>query len=158
MEGVAVVEGLQEVTLFTQMNIWAGSFMPGVIWDVLEAFLGLSLIIISFAQRTITPRFRKDKVRCKIDRVAVYLSHAGLVLLGTIGVVVLIDALTNPDRVPRVYAVLSMSAYLLIHGRVVLLSILELWPFNKTRWHDMYGAKAYYAEEYQALAKRSADQ
>jgi len=157
VEGVAVVEGHQEVTLFTQMNLWAEAHFPGVLWAYIECFLGLSMVIISFAQRTIAPRFRPDLSRCGVDRIMIYVSQAGLVALGTIGALVMVDAITNPVRPPRIFAIGCMTAYLLIHGRVVILSFLELWPLKYTKWHRRYGAKVYYAAEYQLLAKRSAD-
>ncbi len=139
------------------MNTWFATFMPGAFWDMAEAFLGLSLIIISFAQRTITPRFRSDISRCSVDRYMVYISQAGLVLLGVIGCIVLVDALLIQDRVPRAFAVLAMLAYLLIHGRVIVLAFLELWPLKYTRWHRQYGAAVYYANEYRLLGKKSVD-
>lgn len=141
---------------FYMLEAWALAHIPGATWDMLEATLGLSLIVLTIAQRTLTPRFRSDLPTCHVDRVTVRLSQLGLVVIHMLGCLMLIDGLVVHDEVPRVYAILTAIGYILIHGRVVLLSLLELWPLKNTMLAVRYGAHAYYAWEYRAHAEKKA--
>lgn len=91
--------------------------LPAGLWDFLEIVLGAIVLIGVVVQRRFSEKFNWSSSCCSVDSVFILLGQVGIVGVGTLAALVLVDGLWPGNAPPRTFVVLFLLVYAAIQAR-----------------------------------------
>lgn len=91
--------------------------LPAGLWDFLEITLGAIVLLGVMVQRRFSEKFNWSSSCCSVDSLFILLGQVGIVGVGTLAALVMVDGLWPGNAPPRTFVVLFLLVYAAIQAR-----------------------------------------